>query len=560
MKRHLLYNTSNFQNSCHPDDRRKEGPLNIVVASTLKVPSSKTPQDDSFVRINRKFIFSLLSYFFLILSSISISFAQQQPILSLQPAYPSWYNPGATGYSTGHTLSFGHRSQWNSIEEAPTAQLLAFDTRSENKDVFAFGVNLMRETAHRDKLFAFQARTAFHLEAGGSHFSLGVGIGAINRYRDFVGLIIEDHRDITLLQGGMYNLWQLDASIGAQYHFQEINGKYDIKVGLAANRLPMLFETPSGPFRFDQAAHLNFNLQAGFKVANDIVLEPGIQQLVLLSEYNLKAGGTSIWLRATYQRKFWAALFSRPQANTFGLMLGAVLDEGKYAGTLAIDNHAQLGTTWEIGGYANFAPVAKCLDEIESRDPFWNAENTLAAHLQPLFELSGLNYDDIQLKHQYRSNSLELSFGLPEEDASEMLWKTLPESENMLRVICGEVIRDAMEICKEPHLDEIVNIKLRYYSARSAADLEKDSPIIYDASMGDGLILLADVDGQNKRRAIFEGDHLSNLEFQLAKLYSLKERIAYRLGDMGLAQNKIEIEIISGEKQDFPYEIIFEMR
>ncbi len=487
--------------------------------------------------------------------------AQQQPLLSLQPAYPSWYNPGATAYSTGQTISFGYRSQWNPIQDAPNAQLLAFDSRNKEKDIFGWGVTMLREKAHRDNLFSFQARSAFHIEAvNGHHFSLGIGLGAINRYRDYRGLIIEDYRDANLLQGNTYNVWKLDASLGFQYHYQTADGKYDFKVSMAANRLPMMFEEAGATFRYDQVAHLTTNLQLGFWVSEGLVLEPGLQQLSLLSDFSLKAGGTSLWLRATYQKKFWAALFMRPGASTFGMMLGAVVDEGKYAGTLAIDSHSQLGSTWELGGYANFSPSARCLGEIEERMPFWNSERELAAQLQPVLEANGLDRERVNLSHSYANAGVEISFSLAEEDRKEMNWKTLPESENIVRVICADVIRDAMEICKDPHLEEIVRIKLTYYTKLPPEELEKLSEQAYDASMGDGVILLGKVDGKTKRRAIFEGDMLSNMEFELAKLYSLKERILYRLGDLGLDKNKLEIQIISGEAQAFPYQISFEMR
>lgn len=487
--------------------------------------------------------------------------AQQQPLLSLQPAYPSWYNPGATAYSTGQTISFGYRSQWNPIEDAPNAQLLAFDSRNADKNIFGFGLTMLRETAHRDKMFSFQGRTAFHLEAAaGHHFSLGVGLGLINRYRDYRQLIIEDYRDPGLLQGNTYNIWQLDASMGFQYNYQSPDEKYDFRISMAANRLPMMFEDPSGPFRLDQVAHVTTNIQFGFQAHDKLMLEPGIQQLGLLGDAKLKAGGTSLWFRATYQRQFWAALFVRPTASTFGLMMGAVLDEGKYGGTLAIDSHSQLGSTWEIGGYTNFSPAAKCMGDIESREAFWYSESSLTAQLKPVLMANGLNVDHIALSHRYANAGIELGFALPEEDSTEMIWKTLPESENMVRVLCSDVIRDALEVCKEPHLAEISRITLTYYTHKSASDLEKTSGFDYDASMGDGLMLLGKIDGKTKRRAIFDDDKLSQLEFQLAKLYSLKERLLYRLGDLGIDKSIVDVEIVTEKKQAFPYLISIEMK
>lgn len=501
--------------------------------------------------------------FFIIFSlgAIPLLLAQQQPLLSLQPAYPSWYNPGATAYTTGHTISMGYRSQWASIEDAPNAQLLAFDTRSADKNIFGFGATMLRQTAHRDVMFSFQARSAFHLEAAtGHHFSLGIGLGVINRYRDYRRIIIEDYRDQGLLQGSTYNIWQLDASAGFQYNYQSSDGKYDFRLGMAANRLPMMFEEPTGPFRLDQVAHLTTNIQLGYKITNDLMIEPGLQQLGLISTYKLKAGGTSLWIRAIYQQKFWAALYTRPTASTFGLMMGAVLDEGKYAGTLAIDSHAQLGSTWEFGGYANFSPVAKCMGEIEIREAFWYSDAGLNNLMGPLFEANGLNFNRITCSHQYAGSGLLLNFGISEEDESEMIWKTLPESENIVRVICSDVLRDALEICKEPHLEAITKITLTYYTDQPLSEWEKLSDYSYDGSMGDGLNLVGKVDGKVKRRAIFEGDKLSKLEFQLAKMYSLQERLLYRLSDLGIDKSMVEVQMVTSGSREYPYEIGIELR
>lgn len=502
-----------------------------------------------------------LFYIIFIMGNMLLLHAQQQPLLSLQPAYPSWYNPGATGYATGHTISFGYRSQWNPIEDAPHAQLLAFDTRNADKNVFGFGLTMLRETAHRDKMFSFQGRTAFHIEAAaGHHFSLGVGLGMINRYRDYNQIIIEDYRDPGLLQGSIYNIWQLDASIGFQYNYQTSDDKYDFRFSMAANRLPMLFEDTSGPFRLDQVAHITTNIQFGFQVNDNLTLEPGIQQLGLLGDAKLKAGGTSLWFRATYQQKFWAALFMRPTASTVGLMMGFVLDEGRYGGTLAIDSHAQLGSTWEIGGFTNFSPAAKCMGDIETREAFWYSQSGLNTQLAPTFETNGLDLEQLSLSYAYANAGLALGFYIAEEDSTEMIWKTLPASENMVRLICSEVIRDALEICKEPHLEKITRIKLTYCTDQSIRQLEKLSGFEYDASMGGSLVLLAKVDGKTKRRAIFEGDQLSQLEFQLAKLYSLQDRILYRLGDLGVDKSIVDVEIKTQEKQVFPYLISIEMQ
>ncbi len=486
---------------------------------------------------------------------------QQQPVIPLLPVYPSWYNPGATAYHLGTTLSLGYRDQWN-INDAPTSQLIAFDYRPNRSSPLGYGATLARETSGLDNMFSFQARAAAHFgaEQDGHHFSLGMSIGLINRSRNYANIILEDYRDKELLIEETLNQLKPDAGIGLHYRYEAPNNAY-FKIDLAANRLPGMFDDQV--FQFDQLPHLYTNIQLGIAASSDLMIEPSVQYISILSpDYRQGRGQLSFMLGASYQNKFWGGLYGRPGeiGNTFGLFVGLSFDRTKYGINIGYDVHSQLGGNKEIAGYYNIAAEARCVNDVRYRDPYWEGATEFSRYLRPFFENDGLSIDDLEI--EIPTGPYKFIFALSEENETEINWKYNADNENRVRLICSKAINDMLNICNEPHLEEVTKVILTYSTPMTSKQLEESSQLKYeeDSNLGEGLNLVGKVNGETKRRTIYIRDNLTYTEFYLAKLYSLQERILYRLSGLGLDKSQIELRIDTDSSSDHPYKIEFRMR
>ena len=241
--------------------------------------------------------------FILIHLIINSLYAQDLPLFSQYTINPFLINPARAGSTQCSEIILTHRSQWLGMEDAPSTQILTFQTRA-NKNI-AWGICLANDQNGLTKQMIYQATFAYHLNFSKIFLQHDLSFGISFQTTD----IQIDEAKFTQgifdpkVNGTNERILEPNANFGIFYMRNKFYGGISL-----ANLLQI-----SNSENYSRAKPLTSFLQAGyyFPLNQDLTLTPTLvykvnKNLSQQMDFNLKAfyfhsSLKNFWLSVSYR-------------------------------------------------------------------------------------------------------------------------------------------------------------------------------------------------------------------------------------------------------------------
>lgn len=239
---------------------------------------------------------SLKSFLILLnLSIISISFAQQDPLLTNYWNNLSFINPAATGLFYKHQAAVNYRNQWDKVNGAPNTLIAGYNAKID-KIHGGIGLNYQYETIGFSQVHRLDVNYGYHFNLGNNRIiSAGISAG-VQRFGVDADWIPPVTGPDPLLPTN-YTQYSLLSNIGLVYKGNELS------MGISSTQF-LSVEIKS--VNYTPARHYNVFAAYDLLVGKKFVLKPQIlvrTDLVRISaDYNLIA---------KYNNRYWAGVFYR---------------------------------------------------------------------------------------------------------------------------------------------------------------------------------------------------------------------------------------------------------
>ena len=178
------------------------------------------------------------------------------------------YNPAALASDAQLSADLVYRNQWVGLAGAPTT--IGMNVASELSSNMALGINFCSDKIGLNQSTSVSAMYSYRIVfANRQYLSLGLGIGADNVIYDYAAASTTMPNDPAFSQS--YNLWKLNASLGAYYRSAK---------GYVGLSIPQLFQqTPSGPESGFTIPRWHYMLIGGyfFEIGKNAYFNPNIQ-------------------------------------------------------------------------------------------------------------------------------------------------------------------------------------------------------------------------------------------------------------------------------------------
>jgi type IX secretion system PorP/SprF family membrane protein len=235
-----------------------------------------------------------ICYLLLALLLTTAANAQQNPQYSQYIFNSMGINPAYTGSKNVLNVNAFHRSQWTSVEGAPTTQTLAVDGVIAN-DRLGLGLNLTRDELGAQSTFSAYANVAVKLQLGKSSvISLGIAPGLVQHALDGTKFGIGDDPSIP---SGKEVTIKPDVKIGAYYHTARFYA------GLSASDLLQYKDMD----QVEPERHFYFTTGYVFDVGSFVKFKPSV---LVKEDFNAPANidlnafillGDRLWLGSSYR-------------------------------------------------------------------------------------------------------------------------------------------------------------------------------------------------------------------------------------------------------------------
>lgn len=180
----------------------------------------------------------------------------------------SMYNPGALASDARLSADLVYRNQWVGLAGAPTT--IGLNVASELTSNMAVGLNFCSDKVGLNQSTSISAMYSYRVVfADRQYLSFGLGLGADNVISDLASASTTMPNDPAFAQS--YNLWKLNASLGAYYRTSK---------GYVGLSIPQLFQqSPSGTESGFNIPRWHYMLIGGYylEIGENAYFNPNIQ-------------------------------------------------------------------------------------------------------------------------------------------------------------------------------------------------------------------------------------------------------------------------------------------
>ncbi|MDX2285500.1 MAG: type IX secretion system membrane protein PorP/SprF [Bacteroidia bacterium] len=485
--------------------------------------------------------------------------AQQWPLFTQFLYEPALYNPALTGAGGANRIWLRHRQQWMGFEEAPSTQLLGWQTGLGSRPI-GVGLLLLNDRAHIFRNTGANAMMAYHLgPEGGPHtFSTGIMLGVAN-----VGIrldqdLIINNPDDPIFSGTPYAKIVPDAGIGLHYEYK--TEALQLRIGASTAQLPQTLAVVDSFLEFRRQAHVLAGLSARFQAGDQVAIEPALLYRQMPGPTGMIAGGLDAGLRVhLLDGRLWAAGGYRLGAGSFHAGLGFAADaDNRYQLNALFERHPALGNTIEagialvLGNTPEPGPRPPRPDKPEPDKPvvvkpepdkpvvvrpdkpgkvkcpdraaFWEQTAALSQRLMAVSPHPDQRSVNALISKTYVDVTYAFS---DEEDTFDPA--QYPELKALLDHIAA-TLEEALDPCPAQHLKGIESVVITTSLLDNAATLREDSYVNYEGEFGQRLLTEYTLDGTKRLENLVPGS-LTKQQLALIKQQAIKAYLTKALGD-----------------------------
>lgn len=310
-------------------------------------------------------LFTLLS-----LGFSSVSFAQQNPVMTHYTLNPYLYNPAQVGQDGFHKVNVHYRKQWVEMPDAPDTKILTFQTKLKNK--FGLGVKVYMDKVHIVENIGARVSYAYYLNfkknTNNHYLSFGVSAGFKNQRLRFDEANIDNAMDPSIFYNGASQS-RFDADAGINYHFKGFN------LGVAvANITPLAMNYSANDQEMNYKTIYHIYANAGYDIklgANkEFMLKPSVLFRYVPNSIPFQFDANLLF---DYKEIFWlGAGYRFEQEGVWGTAGARVHDMVaiNYSFEVGLDGNVRnLGTTHEFSIELRLKnKKQKGLSEIEAKN------------------------------------------------------------------------------------------------------------------------------------------------------------------------------------------------
>lgn len=232
---------------------------------------------------------------FLNLSSISVSFAQQDPLLTNYWNNLSIINPATTGVYYKHQAAVNYRNQWDKVNGAPNTLIAGYNTKID-KIHGGIGFNYQYETIGFNQMQRLDLNYGYHFDLGNNRIiSAGISAGVHRLGVDATWIPPVTTPDPDLPNSSTQ--YSFLSNIGVVYKSDALSVGLSSTQFLSSNRKSTFYTS---------ARHYNLFASYNIMVARKLVFIP--QFVVRTDAVKFSADFN---LLARYNERFWAGLTYR---------------------------------------------------------------------------------------------------------------------------------------------------------------------------------------------------------------------------------------------------------